>query len=892
MDDSTRLLDCLRDHFHLTGAKNGCGKGDCGACTVLMEGLPIKSCLIPLKKIRGKHIQTIEGLGKEGRLHPLQIAFLEKGAVQCGFCTPGMIMASKSLLDREPHPSEEQIKGALAKNLCRCTGYQPIIEAVQMAAQMLPEYEIAQDPLALPGTGAVGKNILNRQAQEKVLGRAKFGADYSLEGMLVVGVVRSPHPYAEIVQIDLSEAEGMEGVEAVATSKDLQGTNRVGATKLKDQPILADKKVRHQGEPIVAVAARSTEVLKEALKKVKISFNLLEPIFSPQEALRASENNPIHSGGNLLYSRKIERGNLEQGFRASEIIVEDQFATAFVEHAYIEPEAGMAYKEGQVITIVCSTQDAHFCQTEISRALGMDQDKLRVLQATTGGGFGGKIDLSIQGILAVLATKTDKPLKYVYTREESFLGSPKRHPFEISLKIGATRDGHLQAVQIIILADTGAYSSWGRAVLVRGMVHATGPYQIPNVKIVGQLVYTNNPVCGAFRGFGVPQVTFALESALDMLAEKLDMDPFDIRMINAFQEGSITATGQILGKSVGVKSTLKNIKEYYWDERQKCQKVNRDNSDKKRIGVGLANMWFGVGYTGMFNPSEAVVGLKEDGRFYVYSGACDIGQGSDMVLWQIAAESLGVSLGQVILVTGDTACTPNTNITCASRQTSFSGKAIEKACVELRLILLKLVSELTEVDMEEVIWDGQGYQAGEKRISLPEIYRILKARNRPTKLGSVFVPEIKKLDEEGQGIPYTSYAFATHVAVVEVDLSTQTAKVLKIYAAHDVGKAINPRNVVGQITGGAVMGIGYALLEEYLPGITKNFKDYKIPGILDVPGKIIPIIVEEFDPLGPYGAKGLGEPAMIPTAPAIANAIYQAVGLRARHLPIKISALK
>lgn len=887
---SRNLLSVLRDQLHLTGTKNGCGKGDCGACTVLVDGEPVRSCVLPVRKAEGRRIVTIEGIGTPGRLHPLQAAFLKCGAVQCGFCTPGVILRAKALLDKNPSPSAADIKAALENHLCRCTGYQPIIEGIQLAARTLRGESSIE--LKTKGEGpAVGSNVIGIDSIQKVTGTARFAADLFLEGMLVAGVVRSPYHHALILDIDVSEAARMDGVEAIVTAKDIPGVNRTGTTSLKDQPILAEEKVRHLGEPIVAIAARDETVLKRAKEKVRVRFKELKPVFSPARAIE--EGDTVHGSGNLLYNRETVRGDAAKGFGESAYVVEKEFSTGLVEHAYLEPEAGVAYRKDGKIYMYTGGQDSHFYQNELSRILGIERteiQKLHIVQAPTGGGFGGKIDISVQGVLALLASRTDKPVKYVYSREESFLASTKRHPFVIDVKLGAGRDGRLKALHVQILVDTGAYASWGRSVLTRASVHATGPYEIPHVLVEGRVVYTNNPVCGAFRGFGVPQVTFAVESAMDLLANEIHMDPLEFRMLNAFREGSVTGCGQVLKKSVGILKCLEAVRPYYLEEKARVE-ASRRNGGTKKLGVGLADMWFGIGYTGMPNPSAGTLELKRSGRFQVYTGACDIGQGSNTVLWQIAAQSLGVSLEAVEVCSGDALLSGNTNMTCASRQTSFAGNALMRCGTAFRETIIKVVSEILEEPyVENIVWDKGAYfslKRPEKRLTLKEVYRQLRLRNFPTKVSGVFIPEIQKLDDQGQGIPFSSYAFATHVAVVEVDESDRSIRVLKVIAAHDVGKAINPVKVQGQITGGVVMGLGYGLTEEYMTGETRNYKNYLIPTIKDMP-EITPIIVEDTDPFGPFGAKGLGEPAMIPTAPAIANAVFDAIGTRPCRLPIKI----
>jgi CO/xanthine dehydrogenase Mo-binding subunit/aerobic-type carbon monoxide dehydrogenase small subunit (CoxS/CutS family) len=881
------LIDVLRERLNLTGTKKGCGKGDCGVCTILLNGKAFNACLLPAYKVQGCSIVTIEGIGGAEPVHPIQKAFIDHGAVQCGFCSPGMILSAKALLEQNSNPSAEEIKEAISGNLCRCTGYKKIIEAVREASFILRGKAFQEQKASKKkGSGLIGTPQANILAKGKVLGRTQFGADFQMEGMAYIKILRSPYPHALILRIDTSEAEKVPGVVGVITSKDIPGENWFELIRnLKDQPVLAHEKVRYEGEAIAAVAATSSKIAEEAVDRIHVEYKPLEPVWKASDALL--EGAPlIHAQGNLINSRRLVKGDITKGFDEADVVVEESFHTPMVEHAYLEPEAGIAYLDdlGRLVVKTCC-QDAHLIQRNLSRILGIVKERIRVVQTDTGGGFGGKIDLTTQGILGAMALKIQKPVRMVLEREESFLSTPKRHAYEMKVKLGAKRDGTFSALHFEVLSDGGAYSSWSQSVLLKSAVHASGPYFIPNILFEGKAVYTNNPFAGAFRGFGVPQVAFALESAIDILANELKLDPLEIRIRNGLDRGLTTATGQVLNHSIGIKKTLEALQKIY----QKELKQLREQSDRSPIreGLGLACMGYGIGYTGLPNPSEAEIELLGDGRFRLYIGACDIGQGSSTVMAQIAAEELKVPIEWIEVVSADTDLTPDAWITCASRHTYISGNAVKIAGKKLREALIETASKVLEVGKDQIgVEDGNFYSDlfPSKIVSLKQLYNICR-REGILKHRGFFNPEITALDENGQGNPYSTYAFATHLVKVAMDCQTGEVMVRNVWAAHDVGKAINLMAVEGQIEGGVVMGIGYALMEKFIPMVSYNFKKYAIPTVFDMP-QITVHIVEEGEPSGPYGAKGLGEPVLIPTAPAIANAIFNAVRVRAKNLPI------
>ena len=730
----------------------------------------------------------------------------------------------------------------------------------------------------------VGIEIPKVDALEKVLGEAKYGADLLSKDPFHIKVVRSSKHHAKIVRIETGEALKIPGVERIFTAKDIPGKNFMGVIN-KDQPILASDRVRYMGDPIALVAAKTEEAAEEASKKVVVIYKELPSVSNPEEALRVDAP-LIHESGNLLLEFHVIKGDIEVGFKEAEIIIEKTYATPWIEHAYLEPDAGLSYldEEGRV-TVVCPTQNVHYDQKEVAALLSLPIEKVRIIQCSTGGGFGGRLDITVQCLLALAAFHLKKAVRIVYPREEVFQVTSKRHPLKILYKSGVKKDGTLTAIEVDILGDTGAYASYGATVGIRSAVHATGPYQVPHVRVRSRMVYTNNPWSGAMRGFGVPQMAFAHESQMDLLAQSLNIDPIEMRLKNALHIGSETATGQTLMASAGVSETLKRVKE--WRDHHVISKIDPERPYIRK-GIGIGSMWYGIGNTGIANPSTAQIEVDPNGEVRLFTGAADIGQGSDTVLLQIASEALGLSLKEIRLIRADTAVTTDAGATSASRQTYISGNAILNAIKNLKQEIIQEASRFFGADGKVLFFeDGEVKQKINPSVFLP-IKEVAKRCGRILRGEGSFDPETKRLDPQtGQGVPYATYAFATHLAEVEVDVETGKVKVNRMVASHDVGKAIHPKNVIGQITGGIAMGIGFALLEEFIPGQTTSFVNYLIPTSKDIP-EVIPMLVEDEEPTGPFGAKGVGEPALIPSAPAILNAIADAIGQRIYHLPANL----
>ena len=734
----------------------------------------------------------------------------------------------------------------------------------------------------------IGQSIPKIGVIERLRGEPIFSADLDIGDALVLKVLRSVKAHANLVDIDCEKAKAVKGVVGIFTAGDIPGKNLIGIIN-KDQPLLATGKVRAVGEPIALIAAESEEAAKRALTFIDVTYEDLPAVFTPGEALKPDAPK-IHAKGNVLFTRKLRIGDVDQAFKRCDIVIEKTYRTARIEHSYLEPDAGAGYvDEDGTLVIYASTQNPHYDHKEVCGLLGLEDHQVRIVQAATGGGFGSKLDLNMQGFIGLALMHLKRPVTMVYTREESFLATAKRHPLEMTLKTGVDRNGKLLALQALIIGDTGAYGSYGIAVASRAAVHATGPYEVENVAVESKCVYTNNPFCGAMRGFGTPQMAIAHESHMDLLAEKLGMDPLEFRLLNAFKPGSETATGQMLTASVGIGDCLEALRPHY--EWAKSIWRPGESEPYKKRGIGLGGMWYGIGNTGVRNPSTAKIKMDLGGNVSLYSGCADIGQGSTTILAQIAAESLGIKPQDIRLFMADTRCTTNAGATSASRQTYISGNAVKEAADKLADVLFtEAVNKLRVPKSALVSKGGFVIDSGnpDNKVELSVLAQRANQKGIPLKWQGYFDPETVPLDPEtGQGVPYTTFAFAGQLVLLTVDTLTGEVSIEKVFAAHDVGKAIHPENVKGQICGGVAMGIGFALMEEFTPGQTISMKDYHIPTCADVP-EIIPIIVESSEPTGPFGAKGVGEPALIPTAPAILNALADALGQRIYHLPANL----
>ena len=881
------LLGVLRDDLRLTGTKQGCDDGACGTCMVTVNGAMARACRVPVDRVQGKDVLTIEGLGTPERLHPLQEAFIRADAVQCGFCTPGVIMAAKALLDRNPAPTREQIAKALGSNLCRCTGYTSIIEAVARTADL-------GRGVPFPEPQVHGEAHRRFGALDKVLGTALYAADLNMPGMLHGAVLRSPHFHAEILHIDDSEARALPGVEIVVTARDVPGLNRHGRA-IKDQPVLADGRVRQIGDAVAAVAATSPEVAAQALSMIRVSYRPLPAIVDPAEALQ--EGAPlIHDSGNLLAEKDSHWGDAEAALAQADIVVDETYTTPFCEHAYLEPEAALAYRDdaGQLV-VRSATQYAHLHRRAVAETMGLPLEQVRIQPTVVGGAFGAKTDISCECVVALLALKTGRPVKIVYSRAESFASTTKRHPFRMRCRTGVNRDGRLTALAADLLADTGAYASAGHNIMVRASVSLVGPYQFPNVAIHGRVVYTNNTTAGAMRGFGAVQVAFAIESQMDIMAAKLGIDPLEFRLMNRRRSNAAEATPQDVEQEAAYRETVAAVRPYY-AEALRARTASASGNGRWRRGVGIASMRYGIGYSA-WRPPEAVVELESDGRVRLFVGSIDMGQGTDTALGLIAAGELALPLEAVSVVSGDTALTPDTGASSGSRVIYTDGNAVMDAAVRLREAILSTASGILEISYESLeLRDGRVAPRKETGISGPtvslaDVARARQSAGLPLRFTGNFHPIPMRDSLSGGPSPYLVHVSATHVAEVEVDMEQGAVRVLRVVAAHDVGRVIYAQGLKGQIEGAVSMGMGFALKEEFHPGETTGFKQYRIPTARETP-EVVPLMVELVDPSASLGAKGVAECATVAVAPAIVNAIADATGTRIHHLPATPARLR
>ena len=875
----TRTSDVLREELGLTGTKVGCDAGDCGACTILIDGEQRFACLTAAGQLEGCDVQTVEGLAKDGKLSPLQQAFHRYGAAQCGICTPGMLMAAQSLLNVKPNPSREEVEDALGGVLCRCTGYSKIVAAV-LEASGTETQELPAD--ADSGFGSRTRKV---DGEPKLLGTEIYGADTAPDDSLWMRVVRSPHPRATFVLPSPEKIiEENPGLMRILTWQDVPGNNGFGIyPHIKDQPVLAKDQVRYRGEAVAALIGNRKSIEAVTDDDLRIEWGPQDAIESYESALegKISPVQEIHED-NLLARGFLKKGDAESVYEQSLIKAQGTWETSYVEHAYIEPEAGYAVKRGQRLELFVSTQTPYMDRDEVAQVLGIGPDQVRIIPSAVGGGFGGKLDCSVQPLLAVAAWILEKPIRCTFTRPESLASSTKRHPAKMKASASCDKDGTLTSLSFEGDFNTGAYASWGPTVADRVPIHCSGPYFVPNILAKTRALLTNGPPSGAFRGFGVPQSAIAHEALMDSLAEQTGIDQLEFRLKNALRKGQRTGSGQLLENSVGQAECLEALQSR-WQEWRKASEEFNNHSEIIKRGVGIGCCWYGCGNTSMSNPSTMRVGINSEGTITLYNGAMDIGQGANTIMIQICAEALGLPASSFQFIMGDTDLTADAGKTSASRQAFVSGRASQLAGEHLRAQIIHLAEAEEDANLRldgSTLWVQD--KNGEHSILLSD---LLPRTNGDVLVGEgTFDPPTTKLDENGQGSPYATYGFGAHIAEVEVDLKLGTTRVLRLAAAHDVGKTVNPTQVEGQIQGGVAQGLGMALMEEYVQGVTENLHDYLIPTVGDMPDIEI-LLIEDPEPLGPFGAKGIGEHALIPTAPAILGGIRQATGVSIHRIP-------
>lgn len=857
------LLDLLREDLGLTGAKQSCDrKGQCGACTVIVNGKAVRSCLQKVKDLADAEVITIEGLGTPENPHLIQEAYALSGAIQCGFCTPGMIMATKALLDRNPDPDTRAIKEALKHNLCRCTGYSSIVEAVKLAGKFLRGETTPNAVRPDPHGPLIGVSHPRPTAMIKACGVAEFSADIRLENSLELAVVRSTEWHARIRSVDTSAAEKMPGVIGVMTAKDIKGTNRIKII-FPDQPVLCDDKVQCLGDAIAIVVARTQKQALDAAEAVRVDYDPLPVLRTPEEAMADGAVRIHPQWPNLCFRQPQVKGDAERALAESAAVVEAEFSTQINHQAPLEPEATVAYMEGDgedaQLVVIGRSINIHQHMANLQEALG--HEDVRYEEAYSGGQFGQKSAMTSEAISAAAALHFKRPVRYIPSLAESMLMTSKRHAFAMKVRLAADKDGKLTAFMIDCVVDNGAYQIIGIYVIMRAMWMLSGSYNIPNVNALARLVYTNNPAGGAARGAGPPQVTFALESAMDMLAEKIGMDPLEFRRINSLQPGQSVSTGHVY-EQWPFPELCDAVKPGYDQARKEAAQFK---TGPVRRGVGIGTHAFGIGGPG--DSGRVAVDLDPDGGLTISAAVADPGEGNDSMLTQIAAHLSGIPMEKIRLVTRDTGRTAAMGPAAASRMTYMAGGS------------LVLALEQMKQAMQEA---GASTYAGLQKAGKPTHFVGSKiARGKEGPLDPV----------SGQGPSFESRVHAIQMAEVEVNTDTGEVRVIKMTTAVDAGKVIHPQNLTGQLHGGMSQGVGYALREEYIHGRTKDWVSFKFPKMTN--SFDMDVIINETPRVhGPLGATGVGEMTMVPTAPAVINAIYDACGVRIFDLPATPEKIK
>jgi selenium-dependent xanthine dehydrogenase len=885
----TSLMDVVRDQLRLTGTKDGCATGHCGSCMVIKDGQAVRACIVPIKRADGAKVVTIEGIsGPDGALHPVQRAYIEQGATQCGFCTPGFIMATIALLEKNPHPTLDEIYSGHKWNICRCTGHNAIIRAIQQAAgQEVP----LTPPVKLP-LKAIGHPLPRPDAVEKATGKGIFADDLYVEGMLYGRALRSSYPHARLLKVDVSRAKSLPGVVTVLTAEDIPGRKDCGVHEV-DWPVLCYDKVRYVGDAIALVVAESEETLAQAIELIEVDYEALPVVTGPKEAALPDApilheqiaNHATGEHGNCLKHYHLENGDVAKGFAEADVIIEREYSTQTVEHAFIEPEAGLAVPDptGR-ITVYCGGQIPFGDRSQIAATLNLPEERIRVINCLIGGAFGGKEDVSVQIHVALAAWATKRPVKMVLSRKESLMVHPKRHATVIKMKTGAKSDGRITAHEAEIWGDGGAYASLSGHVMLRATTHAAGAYEVGNVKVATYAMYTNNVPAGAFRGFGVTQSVFAMESQMDQLAEALSISPLEIRRKNILNYGKQTLAGQVMTESCGLSDALEAVAAEM--EKHPFVPVEGD----KRRAWGLACAYKNTGYgSGAYDAAGAEVEVFANGRASVRAGAAEIGQGLVGVLAQVVSEELGVPYENVDVLVADTDLTLDCSATTASRQTYVTGNAARYASREVRRMLSQTAAEMLGSPPDSLIFADAQVRSNGHSIELRELVKMVRREGRLPRMSYQYVAPMC------EQYHHFAFGFGAQAVLVEVDVKTGGTEVLKVIAANDVGRVINPLALQGQVEGSISMGLGMALQEnfEMKDGfvLTDTLNKCRLPTIDQTP-EVISFFVEHETNDGPYGCKGVGELASIPTTPAIINAICKATGVRCYMLPADKKWLK
>ncbi|MFY9554717.1 MAG: selenium-dependent xanthine dehydrogenase [Blastocatellia bacterium] len=836
-EDGTSLLEVLRDNCGLISPKDGCSpQGQCGCCTVIVDGKAVVSCAMPARSVSGRTVLTLEGFSELER-ETFADSFIAAGGLQCGFCTPGIVVRAKNLIDKTPDPTDDQINRILSMHHCRCTGYVKIVDSIKLAAKALSG-EVA---IETNHNGRVGTRAPRYEARELALGDRPYIDDMRFPGMLHGAVLLSEHPRALVKHIDFTKAKEIPGVVAIVTASDTPGQRHQGLI-YNDWPMFVaeGEETRYVGDVIAAVAAIDRRTARTAAQAIEVDYEVREPLTNPTDALKPDAPK-LHKKGNLLSRSEIKRGNVEDALKNSAQVASHTFQTQFIEHMFLEPESCIAMPEGDGLKVFTQGQGVFDDRRQIASFLGLPKEKVFVVLVSNGGAFGGKEDMSIQAQTALLAKATGSPVKLTLSREESLRLHPKRHPIKMSYTVGCDATGRLTAVKADMIGDKGAYASVGSKVLERAAGHCTGPYKVDNVHVVSLAVYTNNPPCGAMRGFGANQAAFAMDSMIDILAEKVGIDGWEIRYLNALDIGATFCTGQQMDSSVGLKKTLDAVRDIY------------KGAKYAGIACGIKNV--GIG-NGMPEYGRAMLEVRSDGTVGIYTGFTEMGQGLFTVLQQTACEETGLPPSVFNFVSADTKYEIDCGQTTGSRGTFLGCRGVQEAARKLK----------ADLDQQKTLRDLAG----------------------KTYYGEVLIDDTVSLEAKVEK-PRTHFAYGYATQVVILD---EEGHIKKVVAAHDVGKVLNPAQLEGQLEGSIHMGLGYALTEEFrvengLPQ-TMTVNSQGLLRARHMP-EVELIMIEDEHPQGPYGAKGVGEIGLVPTAPAVAGALYKFDGIRRFTLPMKDS---
>jgi 4-hydroxybenzoyl-CoA reductase alpha subunit/xanthine dehydrogenase E subunit len=910
------LVDVLREKLNLTGTKKGCNLGDCGACTVLVDGEPMNSCLLLASQMEGKKITTIEGVAQNGKLAPIQKAFIEEGGVQCGYCTPGMVLSSTALLNKNPHPTVEEIKDGLAGNLCRCTGYTGIIRAVQRCENYRDDGTCATKPAPVAENSrftSVTLPMPRVDSADKVTGRARYTADISLPNMVHGKILGSPIAHGRIKRIDVSKAKALAGVLAVITGADVPDTQHGVSPARYDEYVLAKEKVLHEGDPVAAVAAVDEHTALKAVELIEVEYEKLPPVLDAMEAI--AEGAPqLHE----RYKRNINTvvdhtfGDIEKGFAESDFIREETFVGNNTQQAPIEPHASMAYWEYDgTLVLYTSTQAPHYVQYMMAHVLHIPLGKVRIIRPAVGGGFGCKAATSPLDLCSAILSKiTGRPVRMVFTREQMIQYGRGRHKQHMKMKLGLDRNGKIKAFKSEIYLDGGAYSSFGVATTYYAGSMMPTLYHIPNYKYNGYRVMTNKPACGAFRGHGVPQPRFAFECLLNMMAEDIGIDPIEIRLRNAMTPNTRTVNDLDI-KSCEFTATLHQAREKSgWSARYGKLPLG------KGIGVGAGGFVSGAGYAiyrgqvqlshekppehfvkkSIFPHANAIVKVNEDGMaVIVLIGAAEIGQGGDTVMVQVAAEALGIPTSRIRIRSEDSDISPIDLGAYSSRVTLMGGNAVKSAAIAVVEKMKPYAAALLDCHESEIaVGDAKMFVSGDKSRCVPweEVARkYFNDRGPLLGTGCYKPPEGLGGDYKGATVGTSpAYSFGATICEVSVDLETGKVKVEKFTDFHDCGTPINPRMAHGQVEGAMVMGASETVMEDVQFDRTghilnPNLHSYLMMTIKDAP-EVFSGFVDSYEPEGPFGAKEIGEGTTCPVLGAVAHAIANATGVWVKDLPI------